>query len=539
MDSAISPQRPKDSAMSPKRRTDSAISPRRYADSAMSPRRRTDPAISPKRRTDSAISPRRRQDPARSPRRRADSAISPRRSTGAVSPAGAGCQADGAAGSDGHMEEGARVRPRKSKWDAEEPPCPFDLPDPGRFPAPPVQQGPKDCQCFHCGSFGHVARECPSMRRSAATTLGELPQIGQKVLQLRAPQIRCIIGKGGLTISALCRRTGAVIKVQHNIKDPEGAVVIRGLGVEKAETAIRELLCEKGCPLLDGAGGSAGAGPSGSVEPGNIEIPPELVKFFIGAKGANINEIKQKAEKDGGAVTVQVLPPVVPGGPQQVQVCGDNVSLARKLVLEKLEQVKQQVIDFQLANGIEVPDDLVCFILGDGGATLKDVKRAATSDGGQLSVKIKRGSGPGAPTLVQVFGSGREAARRLIVAKIRQVAQLKKEGGCSASSTSAGNAGQCNSYGVGCSGNGCGGLNNGCRAFGGNFGSSGNSLGGNFSGFGGHFGNHFGGDWDWNSDWGDWGGDWSSDWGSDWRCNWGWGPMAAGGPMAAMFYDGW
>jgi len=152
------------------------------------------------------------------------------------------------------------------------------------------------------------------------------------------------------------------------------------------------------------------------------------VKFFIGAKGANINEIKQKAEKDGGAVTVQVLPPTTPGGPQQVQVCGDNIALARQLVLEKLEQVKQQVIDFQLANGVEVPEELLPWVVEDGGACLRDIKRRATCDGGQLSIKVKRGSGPTAPTLVQLFGTSRETARRLVVERIKESARLKASG---------------------------------------------------------------------------------------------------------------
>lgn len=182
---------------------------------------------------------------------------------------------------------------------------------------------------------------------SSQPTSGPLAKgnVGQKVLKMQAVQIRCMLGRGGETINAIRNRTGADIKVKHPHKDPWGEVSIVG-NISKTEAVIREVLAAKGCPMPDPneepefmPGQPPPQASVGQVE--DIEVPAEMVGLFIGVGGANVKEMKAKATAGGGAVSIKVMDATTPGAPQKVQIAGDNAHLARQLVREKIEEVKQ------------------------------------------------------------------------------------------------------------------------------------------------------------------------------------------------------
>merc|ERR1719324_2011646 len=74
------------------------------------------------------------------------------------------------------------------------------------------------------------------------------------------------------------------------------------------------------------------------VDPNDIKIPTELVGLFIGNAGSGLKEIKQKV---GPGVTIKVLPDILPGGLQCIQVVGNNWKMARDVVRTQVEQIKQ------------------------------------------------------------------------------------------------------------------------------------------------------------------------------------------------------
>merc|ERR1712125_300755 len=69
-----------------------------------------------------------------------------------------------------------------------------------------------------------------------------------------------------------------------------------------------------------------------------LKIPSELVGLFIGAEGSGIKDIKSQV---GGAVSVKVLAPILPGGYQEVQVVGDHWQKAKEIARAKIEEYKK------------------------------------------------------------------------------------------------------------------------------------------------------------------------------------------------------
>merc|ERR1711881_713450 len=70
----------------------------------------------------------------------------------------------------------------------------------------------------------------------------------------------------------------------------------------------------------------------------DLRVPKELVGLFIGNAGSGFQEIKARV---GGGCTIKVLPGILPGGLQSIQVVGDNWKAAREIVREKIDYIKR------------------------------------------------------------------------------------------------------------------------------------------------------------------------------------------------------
>lgn len=168
--------------------------------------------------------------------------------------------------------------------------------------------------------------------------------MGRKVLRMPGAYVKCLIGRGGETIRQIRCRTGADIKIEGKPDDLDGVVSIAG-NIEIAEKMIREILASKGChwesaegpgPLLGGNTTNVGWKSLNDAE--DLRIPTELVGLFIGNAGSGFQEIKARV---GGGCTIKVLPGVLPGGVQSIQVVGDNWKAAREIVREKIDYIKR------------------------------------------------------------------------------------------------------------------------------------------------------------------------------------------------------
>lgn len=169
---------------------------------------------------------------------------------------------------------------------------------------------------------------------------------GRKVLRMPDTYIKCLIGKGGETIRSIINRTGADIQIEGKSTDSEANVSIAG-NVEPAENLIRDILKSKGCPWQTQSGTilqRGGAVPlttvgwKPDVDSDDIQIPTELVGLFIGNAGAGLKEIKQRC---GAGNFIKILPDILPGGLQCIQVVGDNWRNAREQVRAKVEEIKK------------------------------------------------------------------------------------------------------------------------------------------------------------------------------------------------------
>lgn len=167
--------------------------------------------------------------------------------------------------------------------------------------------------------------------------------LGRKVLRMPDAYIKCLIGRGGETIRQIINKTGADIRIEAKQDNLDGIVSIAN-NIEAAEKLIKEILASKGCHwqtqmASDMGGELTNVGWKGHVDDDDLQIPTELVGLFIGNAGAGIKEIKARV---GGAVTIKVLPPLLPGGFQCVQVVGENWKAAREVVRQKIKQILQE-----------------------------------------------------------------------------------------------------------------------------------------------------------------------------------------------------
>lgn len=214
------------------------------------------------------------------------------------------------AGGDG---DSARTLRKKSKWDE----------------APP--DAPQLSQLLQPQIAGQAIE--PKLPAAPKPPPGMDPD-KRKVLTLEALQIRTLIGKGGETIKAIRADSGASITIDHQHADPEGTVTIVG-DVPNVERTISDFLMSKGCPLRPLV-------PPPPVMPeadvnSDVSVPQELVGSLIGPGGVHLKDVRLQA---GGAISISVLPPSMPGGLQFVRIAGDiqaNRDMAASLIRGKVE----------------------------------------------------------------------------------------------------------------------------------------------------------------------------------------------------------
>jgi hypothetical protein len=164
--------------------------------------------------------------------------------------------------------------------------------------------------------------------------------LGRKVLRMPEAYIKSLLGKGGETIQQIISRTGSAIRVDHRNGQSDGIVTIAN-NIDQAITMIRSILEARGChweehETVDESGKITNVGWKGAVALQDVQIPTELVGMFVGNNGDSIQEIKNRV---GGPLTIKVLPPILPGGFQVIQVVGDNWRAAREMVREKVAKI--------------------------------------------------------------------------------------------------------------------------------------------------------------------------------------------------------
>lgn len=202
--------------------------------------------------------------------------------------------------------------------------------------------------------------------------------LGRKVFRMPDAYIRSILGRKGETIQRIISKTGSSIKVEHTPGDPEGTVEIAN-NIDRAVAMIRETLEGRGCPwnieeLQDQYGSVTRVTWKSQVVKDDIFIPTELVGLLIGNNGDEIQKIKNQL---GGALTVKILPPVLPGGFQEVQVVGDNWKPAKELVRERVQSIMKTTSGRWHTPGFSIEGAI---------AAAAEAERAAGNAGTQASV---------------------------------------------------------------------------------------------------------------------------------------------------------
>lgn len=69
-----------------------------------------------------------------------------------------------------------------------------------------------------------------------------------------------------------------------------------------------------------------------------LYVPTELIPTFVGPGGKNINDIKSKVS---GQVSIKIMQEIAPGGMQEIQVVGDGWLHAKRMVREKLDELRR------------------------------------------------------------------------------------------------------------------------------------------------------------------------------------------------------
>jgi len=168
-------------------------------------------------------------------------------------------------------------------------------------------------------------------------------QLGKKYLHMPRIMVEVLTHNGGEAIRTCIEKSGAQIRVETTIEEPIGIVSVNG-PVVLGEQCIREVLANKGLDLPAQDGLILPFKPTApNQECGNnmqdIQIPSELVRHFVGHRGCNLKAITQKL---GHSVSIQILPSILPGGFQRIQISGSNRKEARTLVLHHIEELKRQ-----------------------------------------------------------------------------------------------------------------------------------------------------------------------------------------------------
>lgn len=170
----------------------------------------------------------------------------------------------------------------------------------------------------------------------------QVPEVSSCKKYIRMPDdyIKALVGQGGETLRTAIKRSGAIIRIESGPRDSIGIVSITG-NIQLGERCMRDALRAKGLelPEMDGlVVNQAQHGNLNAVKRDDIQIPSQLVKHFVGNRGANIKVLEEAV---GGGVAIKVLPTTLMGGFQRIQVTGVNRASAEPLVLARIEELKR------------------------------------------------------------------------------------------------------------------------------------------------------------------------------------------------------
>jgi len=167
-----------------------------------------------------------------------------------------------------------------------------------------------------------------------------LELLGRRRFRMPEAYTKSLIGRGGETIQMIMHKTGSAIKVENKPGSTDGWVTIAN-NADKAIALIKEILEGRGChwttqDTQDEVGKLTNVGWNDTLDPDDVLIPTELIGLFVGNEGVRLREIRVKS---GGALTIRVLPAILPGSFQVIQVAGDNWKSAREMVRTVVEDI--------------------------------------------------------------------------------------------------------------------------------------------------------------------------------------------------------
>lgn len=189
-----------------------------------------------------------------------------------------------------------------------------------------------------------TAADVPDWLKDMQTPAAPPPAqtMGKKYLHMPRLMIEALNHNGSEALRACIEKSGAQIRIETMIEEPIGIVSVNGLAIV-GETCIREVLANKGLELPPQDGLLL---PFVQSSPNNtndnmqdVQIPSELVRHFVGHRGSNLKAITQRM---GHAVSIQILPAVLPGGFQRIQITGSNRAEAKRLVIQMIDELKRQ-----------------------------------------------------------------------------------------------------------------------------------------------------------------------------------------------------
>ncbi|CAL8463502.1 g3036 [Coccomyxa elongata] len=187
------------------------------------------------------------------------------------------------------------------------------------------------------------------------------------VIDIPAPMVGKLIGKGGETIKQLQYSTGTRVQIDHQTPGEAKKVSITGDSQEAVEAAKKQV--EQIVTLDESGGGGASQ---------SVECPQGIVGRIIGRGGETIRALQQASQAH--IVVDQNYPE---GEPRRVNISGrpDAVERAVKMVSELIsgEPGSAQSIIQKYGAGVthevQCPKGMVGRVIGKGGETIKALQK--------------------------------------------------------------------------------------------------------------------------------------------------------------------
>lgn len=205
-----------------------------------------------------------------------------------------------------------------------------------------------------------------------------------------------IIGSRGAKINEVRQQSGARVQVEK-LEDICRVVISGGPEqIDKAKAMIRAL-ADEGQSVQGALDRSGASGDSGGAVTDFLEYPLSLAGGLIGARGAHVNDVRQRS---GARVQIEKLEDRC-----RVQLAGTAQQVERAKELVKIlaeEQGGPRRADAEEL--LEVPKAMVGRVIGKGGET---IQRLQKDSGARLDVDARDAS----PCCVRISGS-RECVQR-------------------------------------------------------------------------------------------------------------------------------